>query len=498
MSNVSKADAAFDARGAAVSTDKADGAPAAPSRLSMLVYRLLCLAFCHMLPLKLVFALLRRVRPLALVRGTLWVTKADDVREVLGRFDDFHLAQVIEPGMPWGQFIMTIDWREQHAVERGLLQSAVRPVDDQHAITVLAADTCRRQLALAAGGRIDVVAALAEPVVVRIAADYFGVAPLGGSAQKMADAMADLAGIIMVNPPPGSEPWARSREAMAGVTSRILATIAERKAALAIGGAALPDDLLTRLVRLQVAGGQPAWFDDDWIRRYLTGLIATGGATIVRASAHAVDQLLAHPEGLQMAREAAARLDRDPQDKAAAAALQQLVYEALRFRPMLPLLVRDCPRDTVIAGGTPRARIVPGGTRVIAAPLAAMFDAEKVPAPAEFRAGRPQDAYMLFGVGVRSCFGRYIADIVLIEIARALLRLPQLARAPGADGEVRYEGPAPRGLTVMFKAFSSEVAPGSRQENASKQNRAFSSEAGTGSREENASQQPSDAGRGAA
>ncbi|MGO4714817.1 cytochrome P450 [Bradyrhizobium sp. 2TAF24] len=474
MSNVSKVDAVFGTPVVATSAAPSDGAPAAPSRLAMLVYRLLCLAFCHMLPLKLAFALLRRVRPLALVRGTLWLTKADDVREVLGRFDDFHLAQVIEPGMPWGQFIMTIDWREQHAVERGLLQSAVRLDDDRQAITALVTQICDDQIRQADGGRIDVVAALAEPVVVRIAADYFGVAPLNGSAQKMADAMADLAGIIMVNPPAGSAPWARSREAMAGVTQQILAQIASCRAMLAAGrGAQLPDNLLTRLVRLQAAGGQPAWFDDDWIRRYLTGLIATGGATIVRATAHAVDQLLAHPHGLQLARDAAARLDRAPQDAAAAAALQQLVYEALRFRPMLPLLVRDCPRDTVIAGGTPRARIVPGGTRVIAAPLAAMFDAQKVPAPSEFRADRPQDAYVLFGVGVRSCFGRYIADIVLLQIARALLRLPALARAPGEAGEVRYEGPAPRSLTVTF---SSEVDPGSREDGASGQ------EAGTADR----------------
>ncbi|MFX9093454.1 hypothetical protein ABTN25_20180, partial [Acinetobacter baumannii] len=55
-------------------------------------------------------------------------------------------------------------------------------------------------------------------------------------------------------------------------------------------------------------------------------------------------------------------------------ALTHYIYEALRFRPMLPLLVRDCPRETIIANGTRRVRIVPAGARVLAAPLAAMFD----------------------------------------------------------------------------------------------------------------------------
>ncbi len=56
------------------------------------------------------------------------LTKSADVREVLGRFNDFSLGEVIEPGMPWGTFIMTVDWEEQHRLERQLLQSAVKDV----------------------------------------------------------------------------------------------------------------------------------------------------------------------------------------------------------------------------------------------------------------------------------------------------------------------------------------------------------------------------------
>jgi hypothetical protein len=41
-------------------------------------------------------------------------------REVLERFDDFTLGESIEPGMPWGNFLMTVDWRQRHAQERQL------------------------------------------------------------------------------------------------------------------------------------------------------------------------------------------------------------------------------------------------------------------------------------------------------------------------------------------------------------------------------------------
>lgn len=418
----------------------------------MLMYRAQCYALCHMGPLKLFFAVLRRVRPLARIGGVFWVTRADDVREALERFDDFELAQFIAPRMPWGPFMMTIDGRDQHALERGLLQSVVRVDDDMRAIRSLAADECRRQAGdLANPGRIDVVARLAEPVAVRIAAEYFGVAPLAGDAARMADAMADLAGAIMVDPPVGSAPWARSRESVALVAVALLAQIADRRQALARNAGAIPDDLMTRLLRLRIAGGQPAWFDDGWIRCYLMGLIATGGATVVRAAAHAIDQLLAHPAGLRQAQTLAERLDRDPHDAALAADFQQLIHEALRFRPMLPLLVRDCPRDTVLAAGKSHARVAPAGARVVTAPLSAMFDERRVEAPSEFRPNRPPDAYLLFGHGARSCFGRYIAETALREIVLFVLSLPGLGRAPGAEGRVRYEGPAARSLVVTHR-----------------------------------------------
>lgn len=418
-------------------------------------YRVFCYLMNHMLLFKLFFAVLRRMRPLALIGTTLWVTKADDIREVMSRFDDFLLGESIEPGMPWGQFMMTIDWREQHALERAMLQSVVNPAADVRTLHAIAADECRKQAGLASG-RIDVVAGIAEPVAVRIAAEYFGVPPLGGSAHRMADAMADLSGLVLLQPPVNSQPWASSREHIAGVTKAILARIAERKAAIAKGDAGLPDDLLTRLVRKLGDNNLPPWFGEDWVRRYLSGLMSTGGATIVRAAAHAIDQLLEHPEGLQQAKAVAAQLDQAPGDPKLTAQLRQLIYEALRQRPMLPMMVRTCPRDTVVAAGTKRARVVPGGSHVILAALGAMLDPETVESPGEFRAGRPDDVYLLFGYGLRECFGRYVAESALIEIIRCVVQLPGLARAPGSAGNITYVGVAPRSLTVTF------TAPGAR------------------------------------
>lgn len=450
--------------------------------LRMLIYRLRCHVLCQLGFLKFVFRVLRLIRPVFIVHKMLVVTQAREVREVLGRFDDFTLGESIDPGMPWGNFLMTVDWRQRHREEREWLQSAVDLDADRLKIRAIVDGRCRQQIA-AAHGKIDVVSQLLEPVVVDIAHHYFGVPPLDGSTQQMAHAMRDLAGIIMVQPPVGSVPWSRSRATIAKVTDAVLTEIS-RATSSAAGSPPAPN-LLARLTRRLRTPSAPAWFDKDWIRRYLTGLIATGGATIVRAGAGAIDQILAHPDALREAQAVAIQLDpamlqldqamvqldqaANDQERTDASqrvdalrkhvdalrcTLRHFVYEALRFRPMLPLLLRDTPRDTVIAYGTKKARIVRAGTRVLAPPLSAMFDKEAVPDPGRFDAKRPFGQYLHFGFGLRECFGRYIAEIALLEVFRSLLVLDGLSRATDAKGKLRFDGPAAGSLVVTFQGRS--------------------------------------------
>jgi len=423
----------------------------------MQLYRVQCHFLCQLGLFKLLFSVLRRFRPIFIFSKLLVVTQAREVREVLERFDDFTLGESIEPGMPWGNFLMTVDWRQRHAQERQWLQSAVDLTADPARLRAIVEARCRQQIA-AANGDIDVVCELLEPVVVDIADKYFGVPPLAGSTRDMAHAMRDLAGIIMVKPPIGSEPWSRSRANIAKITDLVLNEISS--AASSAAGShptGHSDTLLTRLVQRLGTSGAPHWFDQDWIRRYLTGLLATGGATIVRAAAGAIDQILAHPDALQEAQKVAIALDQamrcGDEERASTlrCTLRHFVYEALRFRPMLPLLVRDTPRDTVIAYGTKKARIVRAGTRVLAPPLSAMFDREAVPDPSRFDAKRPFEQYLHFGFGARECFGRYIAEIALLEVFRSLLLLKGLSRTSDAKGQLQFDGPVAAGLVVTFQ-----------------------------------------------
>jgi cytochrome P450 len=422
----------------------------------MLRYRVASYFLSHLTPLKLLFAVLRRLRPIAVIGNTVILTKAHDVREVLERFDDFPLGEVIEPGMPWGSFLMTIDWPEQHKRERALLESAAKPAQDLARLKQMVVETSGRVIAgCAPKGTIDVVSELAEPVVVEMARTYFGIPPVGGHSGEMAAIMGNLAGIIMVNPPVGSKTWAASRDGMFALSNHIDGLIAAKHAAIRDGAPAADDhDLLSRLVRKRAISmrspDHPPWFTDDWIRRYLMGLVATGGATIVRAIAHTVDQLVGRDDAVRQAARLAPALDRD---KEAHEQFRQIVYEALRLRPMLPLLLRGCPRDTTIALREKRARCIYAGSRVLASPLAAMFDRSKFRSPWRFRSTRPLKDYLHFGDGQRTCFGRYIADVVLAEVVRALVVLPGLKRASGRKGRVGYEGPVPCRLVLTFKPW---------------------------------------------
>jgi cytochrome P450 len=132
------------------------------------------------------------------------------------------------------------------------------------------------------------------------------------------------------------------------------------------------------------------------------------------------------------------------------AALLKYIYEALRFRPMLPLLARYCPRVTVIARNRLRGRAVPAGARVIVPPLAAMFDARVFHRPGQFRVDRPLENYLLFGAGQHACIGQWACDIELEEIVGALLRLDRIQRAPGERGHVGYTAAAATRLFITI------------------------------------------------
>ena len=75
----------------------------------LLMYKAQCNLLSNPLPLVLLFAFVRRARPIAVVGSLVIVTKARDVREVLYRLADFTTADDLGPKIPWGPFMVVID-----------------------------------------------------------------------------------------------------------------------------------------------------------------------------------------------------------------------------------------------------------------------------------------------------------------------------------------------------------------------------------------------------
>ena len=184
---------------------------------------------------------------------------------------------------------------------------------------------------------------------------------------------------------------------------------------------------MARLLRLQRAG-DVAGLDDDGVCRTLMGLVIGMVETTSQAAVQALLVLFSMPDALARAA-AAAKVDDDD-------TLSGLVFEALRFCPINPMVQRVAKEDYRLAAGEPHETLIRKGTNVFALTWSAMFDPRVLEAPEEFRPDRPDYQYFHFATGLHACYGRYISRIQVPQILKPLLKLRglRLAGAPEYDG----------------------------------------------------------------
>lgn len=368
--------------------------------------------------------------------GTAIVTRRSDVTEVLEREADF--AVVYEPKMraitAGENFFLGMQDGADYQRDVSLMRLAARR-DDVARIVLPLANAESAAILARASGRLDVPAQLTTRVPARIVMRYFGL-PCDNEDWLIAAAtrmfwylFVDLKGEQAVT----DAGLAAAAEARAWIDGCVAARKANPDPAR--------EDVLARCLALQ-ASGQPG-MDDLAIRNNLIGLVIGLIPTLSKAAVHALNQLLDRPEALAAAR-AAARADDD-------ATLAGIVFEALRFDPVNPVIYRRALRETEIARGTRRAVRVPAGTMVLAANLSAMFDPIAMEAPEAFRPGRPWGDYILWGYGMHTCFGAQINRAVVPAMLKPLLAKQGLRRGEGPEGRVDGAGtPFPAHLTVLF------------------------------------------------
>lgn len=387
---------------------------------------------------QVVFALLREVRPVFIKGDLAIVTRFDDVVEILTHDDEFSVVGYSGPMREiTGDFILGLDPGPHYERDVSLLRLAFRQSDVPE-IRELAARTAAECLATAApNGKIDAVRDLTDRVPAAIVDAYLG-AP-GPDQDTLITWARDLFTHIFVDLRHDRILQEQARAAADAICPHVDRLVSQRKAAID-GGAEVPDDVLTRLLRQQALGAQA--FSDLEVRSQLIGMLVGMIPTISKSAALAIDELFRRPEALEGARQAVRDNDED--------LLARHVMEAMRLAPQAPGLLRKAVMDYPLARGTHHSQLIRKGMTVFASTQSAMLDRDVLDDPHEFRLDRAPSVYLHFGTGMHACFGRYVNAVVIPEIVRAVLAIEGARRSAGPSGQLAMDGNWPTSMTLEF------------------------------------------------
>jgi cytochrome P450 len=371
------------------------------------------------------FAVLRLFKPnlvtkRVLIRSypnnaTAVVARCSDVRDLLSRDDDFGVVYSPRMQMITGgeDFFLGMQDTAPYVRDTSTMRLAMRREDAAQIVKPFLASTAA-ELVEAAAGRIDVPQMLTIPAAARLLEHYFGTP--GPSQTQIAQWTTTLFWYLFLDLKADPVLDEKARTAAAEFRDWLDNLIAQRHASRDTR-----DDVLGRYLAMQSAAF-PGTSDTD-IRNNLIGLLIGELPTTSAAANLALDELLERPAALEGA-QAAARSDNDT-------LLAAYVFEALRFRPLNPVIYRRALRDAWVAQGTLRGQRIPEGTMVLASNLSAMFDPLAVRDPAHFRTDRPWSTYMLWGYGMHTCFGAHLNRVSLPAILKPLLQQDRLRRTNG-------------------------------------------------------------------
>lgn len=387
---------------------------------------------------RIVFALLREVRPVFIKGDLAVVTRFDDVLEVLTHDTEFSVQGYAGPMREiTGDFILGLDQGPEYEHDVSLLRLAFRQ-GDVGAIDDLVRRTAQECVDRAKPhGQIDVVRDLADRVPAAIVEHYLGAT--GPDQDTLITWARTLFTHIFVDLADDRILQEEAAAASLSSTAHLDGIVADRKAALAAGDD-VPDDVLTRLLSQQVLGSEA--FTDVEVRSQLIGMLVGMIPTISKAASLAVDELLSRPDELAGVRRAVAVGDD--------ALLTRYVTEAMRLAPQAPGLLRKAVADYPIARGTRHERLIRKGMTVFASTQSAMMDGDVVDHPGEFRLDRPDSVYLHYGAGLHACYGRYINAVAVPAIVRAVMSIEGAERAKGLPGTLVLDGNWPTSMTLEF------------------------------------------------
>lgn len=424
---------------------------------------------------RLTSRILRGVHPVPRLLGKAIPLRAADLKDMLERADDFNGAEAMCPRLPAGEVVLGIDWTRRHAEERARLEQVLdcAPDEDDARIRNIVRARCETKLGMLTDLKDVNLAELCEDVALDVAHEYLGVGvDCRGQRDHLRPIIRWLAAQVFQAPVKGS-----CEEIYARVAADKIQRLAERcmddqEAELdrqEAAGTPIPKEEMTvlqRMISLRRESAAPGWLTRDWVLRNIVTLTVFGSVTSARAMTQAIPQLVQCKERWQYARDAAetlATLGHQTFDhrtattaewfamKSARFVLLKVVFEAMRWHPMLSMLgLRTALRDTTLAPAREERTRVKAGTKVLPVLLAAMHDEEAFPDPGTFCPHRRLATdHLHFGAGLHACVGHRMAEIQLEEITFALLTHDVLESGPQKCSAIEYDGPAVTGLRFV-------------------------------------------------
>ncbi len=368
------------------------------------------------------FAELRERRPILATPACTLLARYEDCVETL-LLPNVFTVRLYAPKM--GTYMLAQDDTPAHFRDKAVMHSMLNR-NDVPMLRQFIGDQAKAILAVA-GGRIDVVSQITRMVPALLVRDKFGFT--GAAPAKLLewslwnqwdtfhnqpfDFNDDPAGIHQ-----------KAQAALVEMKNFLVALAARRLVEIKAGGQ--PDDIFSRMLRTSYPASVGFGFPDLILN--VGGLLIGAVETTSQAATQALAELLACPETLAEAQALAAQDD--------PTAFDGYVWEALRFQPISPYLFRYTASDYVVAKGSERETLIAADTIILPLIQSASFDASRFPDPDSFDPTRPIEQTFHLGFGLHECLGKYIAQVMIPELVRQILRLPNLA----ATGPIDWNG----------------------------------------------------------
>lgn len=367
--------------------------------------------------------------------GTVVLSRYKDVVEVLDNPKIFSVRNYQRMAKAVGPFMLAYDGSRYSIQEKPWMREMMPPSDwpkIRQMVRSLTQEAIKNETFIGADvegkgyGRLEIVNQVARKVPIQLSGAYFGLP--GPSLNKMYEwsraTQDDFFHNVKNNPAVGAAAVKAGQEMHVYLKD----LIAQRKQNIE-AGTDNSDDILGRLIRSKVNDFvAPISPEDDRTRTNVIGTLVGGVETTQAAIVQSIDELMKRPEVFEQARQAALAGDVDT--------VAKYVWEALRFHPVNPFVVRYAEQDFTLKTG----ETIKKGTHVLVATQSAMFDENEAgfEDPNEFRLDRNQKKFFHLGYGHHRCLGDYVAEIEVPEIVMAILKLPNVRRASGFAGEVDF------------------------------------------------------------